>query len=228
MEILYTFIIPENEERSFHLNIDDKTITLKKESAEDLPEWCSLSVNQCPHCPFDSSTLYCPVAENLEQAVGFFSGIISYDKAYVIVKQANRHVYCDTSVQNGLKSLMGLLMATSKCPHTDFFKPMARFHLPFADSDETIWRSASSFILGQYLQNRGKTGKNLSLEPLKEKYRAIEILNSHMASRLVAGSKKDSTVNALISLDIFAKKIGPALEDKLLSILHIYQSQNRQ
>jgi hypothetical protein len=117
---------------------------------------------------------------------------------------------------------MGLLIATSRCPHTDFFKPMARFHLPFADSDETLWRSASYFLLQEYLKKLNSSDKSLSLEPLKQKYKDIEILNTFMAARLSGASKKDSAVNALISLDIFAKRIGPDFEKRLASILELY------
>lgn len=140
----------------------------------------------------------------------------------MIVKIGNRDIYCETSVQNGLKSLMGLLIATSECPHTDFFKPMARFHLPFADTQETLWRSASYFLLQEYLKRLNSNDKSLSLEPLKEKYRDIEILNTFMAARLSGASQKDSAVNAIISLDIFAKRIGPDLEKRLASILELY------
>ncbi|MDY0363027.1 MAG: hypothetical protein RBR08_16380 [Desulforegulaceae bacterium] len=222
MNILYTFILEDKKQRNFSIDIDDKTITLIKDENKELPKWCELDFNKCSHCPFDNSQKHCPVAANLEQAVAFFSGIISYDKTCVIVKIGNRDIYCETSVQNGLKSLMGLLIATSKCPHTDFFKPMARFHLPFADSDETLWRSASYFLLQEYLKRLNSNDKSLSLEPLKKKYRDIEILNTFMAARLSGASKKDSAVNALISLDIFAKRIGPDFEKRLASILELY------
>jgi len=222
MNIFYKFILEDKKQRNFSIDIDEKTITLVNQKNTNLPKWCELKYNKCSHCPFDSSKRFCPVAENLEQAVNFFSEIISYDKTCVIVKIGNRDIYCETSVQNGLKSLMGLLIATSKCPHTDFFKPMAKFHLPFADSEETLWRSASYFLLQEYLKKLNSNDKSLSLEPLKQKYRDIEILNSFMAARLSGASKKDSAVNALISLDIFAKRIGPDFEKRLASILELY------
>jgi hypothetical protein len=222
MKILYTFILEDKKQRNFSIEIDDKTITLLNEKKEFLPKWCELDFHKCSHCPFDNTKKFCPVAENLEQAVDFFSDIISYDKTCVIVKIGNRDIYSETSVQNGLKSLMGLLIATSKCPHTDFFKPMARFHLPFADSDETLWRSASYFLLQEYLKKLNSNDKPLSLEPLKQKYKDIEILNTYMAARLSGASKKDSAVNALISLDIFAKRIGPDFEKRLAAILELY------
>jgi len=113
---------------------------------------------------------------------------------------------------------MGLLIATSRCPYTDFLKPMAKFHLPFADCLETMWRSSASFILGEFLNGN----KHLSFDLLKKEYEQIEILNRYMAARLVAASEKDSNVNALRKLDLFAKKIIPALKNKMPKLKKIY------
>jgi hypothetical protein len=52
---------------------------------------------------------------------------------------------------------MGLLIAGSSCPYTHFFKPMARFHLPFANKDETLWRAAATYLLARYFTARGSS-----------------------------------------------------------------------
>ena len=55
-----------------------------------------------------------------------------------------------------IRSLIGLIMALSGCPHMEFFKPLARFHLPWASLEETTLRSASIYLLMQFFKNPGK------------------------------------------------------------------------
>ena len=40
-------------------------------------------------------------------------------------------------------------MATAGCPWTDRLRPMARFHLPFANEAETVYRSVSMYLLSR-------------------------------------------------------------------------------
>ena len=69
--------------------------------------------------------------------------LVSFDTVGVTVTQAERTVYAETSAQQAMSSVLGLIMATSGCPWTDHLRPMARFHLPFASEAETVYRSVS-------------------------------------------------------------------------------------
>ena len=64
-------------------------------------------------------------------------------------------------------SLIGIYMVTSGCPIMDKLRPMARFHLPFASTEETIYRAISTYLLGQYFLEQ--KGKKLYLYFLKHK-----------------------------------------------------------
>jgi hypothetical protein len=44
-------------------------------------------------------------------------------------------------------------VATSGCRYTAYFKPMARFHLPFANEEETAYRAISMYLLSQRFLN---------------------------------------------------------------------------
>jgi len=84
---------------------------------------------------------------------------------------------------------------------------MARFHLPFADVDETLYRATSMYLLAQYFrQQEGKAG-DFELEGLKHIYDNIQLVNAAVADRLRAATKTDATVNAIIILDTFAQAI---------------------
>ena len=56
----------------------------------------------------------------------------SSERIRLEVTTTDRFVAQDTSAQKGISSMMGLIIATSGCPHTAFLRPMARFHQPLA------------------------------------------------------------------------------------------------
>ena len=117
---------------------------------------------------------------------------------------------------------MGIVIATSGCPHTVFLKPMARFHLPFATEEETLYRATSMYLLAQYfLQREGKKG-DFELQGLREIYDNIQLVNTAIAKRLRAACKTDASVNAIICLDMYAKAIPYVIEESLEEIRYLF------
>lgn len=154
----YIFIPPDGRQFRMDIQLDSQSLNLIDNCPEVLPEWAALEFYQCPHCPLSVAThTHCPLAANLVNIIEHLDILRSYNKIRVKVVMESRTVTQDTTIQRGISSLMGLVIATSDCPHTTFFKPMARFHLPLADQEETIWRVTSMYLLGQYfLKNEGK------------------------------------------------------------------------
>ena len=147
---------------------------------------------------------------------------MSHQEVHVQVDTPERTVSKNTTAQVGLCALLGLVMASSGCPHTVLFKPMAAFHLPLASPDETAYRAASMFLLAQYFLNK-ETGKaDLTMRGLEAFYRSIEVLNEHMAQRIRAGIDKDAAINALVELDFFAKNFTFGMEDQLQELRHLF------
>lgn len=214
--ITYEFSLPDKKKERFDLVFDQQTTELVTNTSVELPFWSELSYEQCTHCPLNvKSHPHCPVATNLVPAVAHFDQLMSFDKVTVEVISVERHVVQNTSAQEGLSSLMGLLIAGSSCPHTHFFKPMARFHLPFASKDETMWRAAATFLLADYFRQDSNESNRLSLNGLIALYNDITRLNDAMVQRLRAVVVKDSAVNALVHLDVFAKFLMPPLDESL-------------
>jgi len=117
---------------------------------------------------------------------------------------------------------MGLMMAASGCPHMAFFKPMARFHLPMSTDEETIYRAVSIYLLAQYFVKQKDRQRNFQLEGLKDIYENIQLVNSYVADRLRAATKSDSSLNGLITLDMFAKSILFAIKESLEGIRYLF------
>lgn len=183
------------------------------------PFWTRLDFEQCPHCPLTLQTApYCPVALNLVRVIEPFDGMMSFEKIRVEVISAERSIVQKTTAQEGISSLMGLLIAASSCPLTHFFKPMARFHLPFANKDETLWRAATTFLLARHFAAQGLAASDLQMRGLVKIYKDVARMNDALIERLRVASTTDSTVNALVHLDVFAKFLIPPLDDSLLHI----------
>lgn len=223
INIRYIFTLSDRTREIFNLQLDAKTLKLHLRNIENLPFWTRLDFHQCPHCPLTIDLFPdCPLSVNLVNIVERLGVLISYDKIHVEVSTKERTVSRSTTAQEGISSLMGLVIAISECPHTDFLKPMARFHLPFANEEETIWRATSTYLLAQYFQIIKGHRIDLELDGLTRIYVNMETLNASIVKRLRAAGKKDSTINALVHLDLFAKYIKPGVEESLDKIRHIF------
>ncbi|CAN7330160.1 hypothetical protein LJR289_001775 [Pseudoduganella sp. LjRoot289] len=181
-----------------------------------LPAWTALEFQQCPNCPLQSSSApHCPMAVRLVPLITLISELSSFDRVDVHVTTPERSVSKATTVQRGISALMGLLVAGSGCPHTGFLKPMAHFHLPFASEEETIYRAASTYLLGQYFLAREGGAADWDLAGLKARYLSLQTVNGAMAKRLRSAVLADGAVNAFILLDLLAKALPYSIDEQL-------------
>jgi len=221
--IEYCFRLTDNTQEVFLLELDAHNLELLNNVPENLPEWTSLGFHQCPNCPLTGSTHPdCPLASNLVNIVRRFDHILSYDEIHMDVITEERRVSQRTTAQRGLSSLMGIVIAASGCPHTVFFKPMARFHLPLASEEETLYRAASMYLLAQYFLHREGGNADFELQGLKKIYKNIQLVNTTIAKRLRAAIKTDSSVNAIILLDMYAKAMPYVIDESLKEIRYLF------
>lgn len=127
-----------------------------------------------------------------------------------------------TTAQKGFSALMGLITATCGCPRTQFLKPMARFHLPLATSEETIYRVVSMYLLEQYFIEKQGDTRDVTLKGLVERYENLHLINRSITERLRAVSNEDLPANAFILLDVLAKIVPFSIEDSLEEIRHLF------
>jgi hypothetical protein len=165
---------------------------------------------------------HCPLAARLVNIVDRFDGLLSYEEVHLEVITKERRISSVTTAQRGIGSLIGLIIATSGCPHTAVFKPMARFHLPFAGRDETIYRATSMYLLAQYFLKKENREADFTLEGLQRIYRNMEIVNSAIIERLRSATETDSMVNAVAVLDIYAKTVDIMIKQSLQNVRHLF------
>jgi hypothetical protein len=221
--IRYCFTLSNGSQEVYDLELDGQNLELVGNIPESLPSWTDLDFHECPHCPLPIDTHpHCPLAVRLVSIVEPFDRLLSYDKIHVDVITEERSVSRDTTAEQGISSLMGLVIAASGCPHTAFFRPMARFHLPLANEPETTYRAASMYLLAQYFLKKEGHHADLELKGLRKIYDNIQIVNASIARRLRGATEKDSSLNAIVMLDMFAKSISYAIEESLEQIRHLF------
>ena len=223
IQICYCFDLANGRSEKFDLEIDPRTLLLLNKPSHDLPSWTELEFHQCSHCPFSSQSVpYCPVAVNLIDVIGKFENVISHNEINLKVLTNERRVTQTTTAQQGISSLVGLLFATSGCPHTGYLKPMARYHLPLSSEGETFYRATGMYLLAQYyLLENNQEGK-LELEGLKKIYKNLHEVNKKIAERIRSTTQTDSSVNAVVILDMISNVMPLMLDDRLDKIRHLF------
>ncbi len=218
--ITYRFHLAHGVEE-IALRFDRASFALQQPADKPPADWARLEFHQCPHCPLiPTETPLCPFAAGLSGFVERFSELRSFDEATVEVIGESRAVVARKPLQEGMASLAGLIGATSGCPHLAFFRPMARFHLPFARADETLFRVVSMYLLGRYL-NDGALGA-ATLGDLRAHTEAATRVNQGMADRVRAAFRRDVVVGAVVILDMFARAVPFAIEDGLKDLRALY------
>lgn len=224
--ITYQFQFDAGDTKHFALPLDPQTVTLLLPEPAATPEWTRLEYRQCGCCPLDKADHpNCPVAVNIAELMDAFKDAISSDSCQVICSTPEREYKKQTSVQDGLFSILGIVMATSNCPVMSFFKPMARFHLPFSTVQETIFRSSSVYLLRQYFEHKKGKRPDMDLDKLDDHYGKVQEVNHGILHRTESVPKKDADKNAIVILNALAQLLTVEIKEDLNSLEHLFSSE---
>ena len=222
LRIRYGFDLPDGSKKHVDLCFDPKNFRLTNEVPAEPPFWTELKFSQCANCPLSSEEhAHCPSALHMAPAVELLKELVSFDTVGVTVTQAERTVHAETSAQQALSSVLGLIMATSGCPWTDKLRPMARYHLPFASEAETVYRSVCMFLLARELAGAGESP---GFAELKDLYENLHVVNRDMSRRLGAATRTDPARNAMALLDSYTTLLPAALESSLQELKPLFEA----
>lgn len=211
--IRYRFDLPDGSAKTLEFAFDPLTFRMQGPAPVAPPFWTRLGFSRCANCPLaEDAHPHCPAALQMVSPVESLQALVSFDTVGVTVTQAQRTVYAETSVQEAMSSVLGLIMATAGCPWTDHLRPMARFHLPFATEEETLYRSISMFLLARAIVDPGMTH---GFDALEELYGNLHVVNRDMSRRLGAATRTDPARNAMALLDTYTMLLPAALEGSL-------------
>lgn len=221
----YFFKFKDHPDAHFHIKLDGNTLNYIQEGELKTAAWARLDNEKCSNCPLHSSeTMYCPIALNLVDILPPFTDLPSYEIVDFLVRTDERTYVANTSLQKGLSSMLGIYMVSSGCPVMAKLKPMVRYHLPFASVEETVFRSASTYLLGQYFKHKRGLAVDWDLRGLIQIYEEVQEVNMGMADRLRSVPAKDANINALIVLDVFAKELPQNIEQSLNSLSYLFDA----
>lgn len=216
MKIQYTFTL---EDRSLHYDVDVDREFDRKQVRPEAPHWAGLGYHQCPNCPLTvKDCAYCPAAVDLVQVVTDFQQLPAIKSTQVQVVTPERHYFKETALEEGLRSLMGLIMATSDCPILHRLRPNARNHLPFASQDEFIIRSSALYLLRQYFNYREGKRPDWDLQGLISLNEELQTLNQSFWQRVHEACESDSNLKALLSFFNLSSSVSYSLEAQLQRI----------
>ena len=213
----------EKGQAIFKLNLDAQTLALKINPLFGLPSWTKLDYHQCPNCPLTvEQAPHCPAAIGLLPVINNFSDVDSEDEMELEVTLSERRIIQKAPAQRAIRSIMGVLFATSGCPHAKFFRPMICYHLPLSDDNETIMRASSMYMLAQHFKYKNGGEPDMQLDGLKDIYEKIQIVNVSMTERLQSVDASDSSINAMILLDMFTEVIPSAIQSSLEELRYLF------
>lgn len=208
LKITYRFEFENLPAKEYELKFDGKTMSLLNDHPLDV-EWAKLDNRKCVHCPWhEKDHPMCPVAQNLEGVASHFSNEKSFLETTIIVTTGERAFVKKASLQEGLQGIFGLIMATSGCPHMDFLRTMARFHMPFSTEIETMVRTTSLYLLKQYFKQRDGLPADFHLKGLEQLYENVTKVNQGIVDRIRGMSRGDADRNALVLLDCYASLLS--------------------
>ena len=213
--LVYRLSVPEQVPIEIPLLLDAETLLLQRPPGP-LPEWTRLENHQCGHCPLrPDAHPHCPLAAALAVPLEDCSACASADRVALEVETPERRIVAEVSPQRALSSLFGLIMPTSGCPHLRHFRPMARFHLPLATAEETVYRATGMYLLAQYFARKRGGKFDFELMGLEAIYRLAHKTNREFARRLRHASEDNAAIRALLLLDIFTIALPNAIGDML-------------
>lgn len=224
VDILYRIETATGRQAEFPVRLDAHTLLLDADSTAEPAAWTKLECEQCSHCPLaPSDTPHCPAALALVPLLAFCRDLSSFEEVALQVTTPERTISKDTTAQRAVSALMGLLLATSGCPQLAFLRPMARFHLPLASAEETTYRAASMYLLAQYFKYQRGEPVDLSLAGLAERYDEAHRVNVAFAKRLRYAIERDSSLNAVVLLDLFARTLPISIDEQLAEIEYLFR-----
>ncbi len=218
----YCFDFPDSSKKRFLIKLDPETYDYKP-SGGNPPDWAKLEVAQCQCCKLKKADHeYCPIAANIAELVLAFKDTASYKSCLVSCISTARTCSKETTVQDGLASILGIIMATSGCPSMTILKPMACFHLPFATVQESNYRSASAYLLRQYFTHQEGESADFFMERIQEYYQEVQEVNKGIFKRIDMTSEMNADKNAIITLNALAQILVLEVKGSLESLKPIF------
>ncbi|MFC1680012.1 DUF6901 family protein [Elusimicrobiota bacterium] len=220
LAIHYRFELESGKVREFDVRLDEFSLALMQKERSSYPDWTRLDYNQCPDCALDPRDHpRCPAACAVSHIIEEFRDTSSVEVAEIKITTATRTFEKRAPASVGVSALIGLHMATSGCPILAKLRPMTRTHLPFATTEETMYRVLSMYMLAQYFQMAHGKEPDWDMSGLRELLEDVRQVNKAFCNRIKEPGSQDANLNAVVLLDCFAGITELALKKENLTLI---------
>ncbi|BAU75144.1 DUF6901 family protein [Metapseudomonas furukawaii] len=222
MAIEYRIHLDDLHEFSYRIELDRE---YDPERAAAAPRWTRLEHQQCSNCPLARDRYsHCPAAVDLHRVIEDFQGLPAFRKVLVAVRTPEREYAKRVGLEEGLRALLGVIMATSACPVLGKLKPMAHQHLPFASNQEFILRAVSLYLARQYFNFREGRHADWELKGLVRLFQQLQLVNQAFWQRIHDVCEGDSNLKAFLTFFSMASSMTYSLETQLQKVRPLVMS----
>jgi len=225
VHVKYLIRLGKNRTETFEFVLDGTSFDLIAREIPNPPDWAKLGYQQCPHCPLrPQETSHCPLALQLYDIVGKFHDTSSIDEVELEVITQERRVIRTLAIQEAIASMLDLIWPICGCPKTAHMKVLARFHLPIASEEETVFRVTGMYLLAQYFLSHISVNARIEFDGLTKIYEDFHELNTAVARRLRGATRSDSVKNAVTLIDMYSMLVPALLEDRLVEMRGFFKA----
>jgi len=222
MAIEYRITLDDEHDFSYRIELDRG---YDREVAAQAPKWTRLEHQRCTNCPLSKDEFsHCPAAVDLHRVIEDFQGLPAIQKALVWVRTPEREYTKLVGLDEGLRALLGVIMATSACPVLARLKPMAQQHLPFASNHEFVLRAVSLYLARQYFNLREGRHADWELRGLVRSFQQLQLVNQAFWQRIHDTCHGDSNLKAFLTFFSMASSLTYSLETQLQKIRPLVMS----
>ncbi|MBG6285883.1 MULTISPECIES: DUF6901 family protein [Pseudomonas] len=222
MAIEYRITLDDEHEFSYRIELERQ---YDPQIAAQAPRWTRLENNRCSNCPLSTAQYsHCPAAVDLHRVIEDFRGLPAFKKVSVQVRTPEREYIKHAGLEEGLRALLGVIMATSACPLLGRLKPMAQQHLPFASNQEFILRAVSLYLMRQYFNFREGRHADWELKGLVKQFQQLQLVNQAFWQRIHETCEGDSNLKAFLSFFSMASSMSYSLEAQLQKVRPLLMS----
>ena len=224
VKVRYEYKFDDGSGVEFQVDADLMS-SVQEEYSDHRYEWAELEFQKCDHCPLSSTEhKYCPAALSLTDIVEYFGTHPHHQQARCTVHVPGRTIRVTKGIQEAVAALIGLRLASSKCPILSQLKPMARFHEPFSYPYYTVYRATSMYLLGQFFNKRKGETPDWDLDKLTELYDAIGLVNMNISERLKAAKQLQNSPVSLMIFSVYSLSMTLLFEEHIEVLQGLFES----
>jgi len=80
------------------------------------------------------------------------------------------------------------------------------------------------YLLAQYFKEKNNQPADWHLKGLKKIYQELSVVNQGIGGRLREATKTDSSLNAIVNLDMYTKVIPDMIEESLFEMQSLFEN----